>query len=127
MSKCLSAACARTFWGSGKQHFLIITSGFASVKQHFVNLQPVGPPLSLVTEVTGAFAEARISGKKMYSKLSGISVCSQMVALQGLPTRRCAVRRRTARRILRLRPCRGPLLPADIVSWFLAASRLAAG
>ena len=33
-----------------------------------VNLHPGGPPLSLVTKVTGAFAEARISKKTVYSQ-----------------------------------------------------------
>ena len=44
-----------------KQHFGSITSGFASVKPHSVDLHPGDPPLSLVTKVTCAFAEARIS------------------------------------------------------------------
>ena len=44
-----------------KQHFGFITSGFAPVKPHSVNLHPGDPPLSLVTKVTCAFAEARIS------------------------------------------------------------------
>ena len=46
---------------SVKQHFGSITSGFASVKPHSVNLHPGDPPSSFVTKVTCAFAEARIS------------------------------------------------------------------
>ena len=46
-----------------KQQSGFITSGFASVKPHSVNLHPGDPPLSLVTKVTCAFAEARISKK----------------------------------------------------------------
>ena len=64
-----------------KQHFGSITNGFASVKPHSVNLHPGDPPLSLVTKVTGAFAEARISKKTMHSQLCGFKCLLTVVWL----------------------------------------------
>ena len=57
-----------------KQHLGSVTSGFASVKPHSVNLHPGDPPLSLVTKVTGAFAEARISKKNSVVTVMWIQV-----------------------------------------------------
>ena len=62
-----------------------------------------------MTKVTCAFAEARISKENSVFTVRWIQVFVHSgVALQARPTRRCAVRKRTARRILFTSTREGP-------------------
>ena len=51
------------------------------VKPHFVNLHPGDFPLREVTKVTGAFAEARVSQRTVYSQLCGFKCLLTVVWL----------------------------------------------